>query len=171
MLNNGQNQAAIAILEAAPAGDAGGTVGNRLVTLARAYAAEGRFGEAADTLLAIPEFGQQSRESIEEAARLLRSAPAKVSLPEALPAWDNELGFVYAYVGAPDRVLDHPERVAIRGLNPPAARYLWSSEVAPARRTERFKALVRAAGYVDNWRVRGWPDHCRPMGADDFVCD
>jgi len=171
MLNNGQNQAAIAILEAAPAGDAGGTVGPRLVTLARAYAAEGRFGEAADTLLAIPEFGQQSRESIEEAARLLRSAPAKVSLPEALPAWDNELGFVYAHVGAPDRVLDHPERVSIRGLNPPAARYLWSSEVAPARRTERFKALVRAAGYVDNWRVRGWPDHCRPMGADDFVCD
>ena len=86
MLNNGQNQAAIAILEAAPAGDAGGTVCPRLVTLARAYAAEGRFGEAADTLLAIPEQGQQSRESIEEAARLLRSAPTKVSMPEALPA-------------------------------------------------------------------------------------
>jgi TolB-like protein len=171
MLNDGQNQAAIAILEAAPAGDAGGTVGNRLVTLARAYAAEGRFGEAADTLLAIPQLGQQSRASIEEAARLLRGAPTKVSMSGALPAWENELGFVYAYVGAPERVLDHPERVAVRGLNPPAARYLWSSEVAPARRTERFRALVRAAGYVDYWRVRGWPDHCRPMGADDFVCD
>jgi hypothetical protein len=171
MLNNGQNQAAIAILEAAPAGEPGGTVGNRLVTLARAYAAEGRFGAAADTLLAIPEFGQQSRGSIEEAARLLRSAPAKGAMPEALPAWENELGFVYAHVGAPERVLDHPERVGIRGLNPPAARYLWSSEFAPARRTERFKALVRAAGYVDYWRVRGWPDHCRPLGADDFVCD
>ncbi len=105
MLNNGQNQTAIAILEAAPAGDAGGTVFPRLVTLARAYAAEGRFGEAADTLLAIPQQGpQQSRESIEEAARLLRSAPSKVPLPEALPAWDNELGFVYFYVGAPERV-------------------------------------------------------------------
>jgi TolB-like protein/DNA-binding SARP family transcriptional activator len=171
MLNNGQNHAAIAILEAAPAGNAGGGVGNRLVTLARAYAAEGRFGEAADTLLAIPELGQQSRQSIEEAARLLRSAPTKVSLPGALPAWDGELGFVYAYVGAPDRVLDHTERVAIRGLNPPAARYLWSSEVGPARRTDRFKALVRAARYVDYWRASGWPDHCRPMGADDFVCD
>jgi hypothetical protein len=24
---------------------------------------------------------------------------------------------------------------------------------------------------VDYWRARGWPDLCRPMGADDFVCD
>ena len=171
MLNNGQNQAAIAILEAAPAGEAGGTVGNRLVTLSRAYAAEGRFSEAADTLLAIPEFGQQSRGSIEEAARLLRNAPTKVAMPEALPAWENELGFVYAYVGASDRVLDHPERVGVRGLTPPAARYLWSSDVAPARGTERFKSFARAAGYVDYWRVHGWPDRCRPIGADDFVCD
>jgi hypothetical protein len=170
LLNNGQNRAAIAILEAAPAGNAGGTVAPRLVTLARAYATEGRFAEAADTLLAIPQQGQQSRQSIEEAARLLRNAPAKVSMPGALPAWDNELGFVYFYVGAPDRVLDHPERVGVRGLTPPAARYLWSSEVAPARRTERFKAFVRAAGFVDYWRIRGWPDHCRPMGADDFAC-
>jgi TolB-like protein/DNA-binding SARP family transcriptional activator/Flp pilus assembly protein TadD len=171
MLNNGQNQAAIAILEAAPAGDAGGTVGPRRVTLARAYAAEGRYGEAADTLLTIPQQGQQSRRSIEEAALLLRNAPTKVSLPGALPAWDGELGFVYAYVGAPDRVLDHPERVGVHRLDPPAARYLWSSEVAPARRTERFKALVRTAGYVDYWRASGWPDHCRPVGANDFACE
>ena len=27
------------------------------------------------------------------------------------------------------------------------------------------------AGLVDYWRARGWPDLCRPMGADDFVCD
>ena len=41
----------------------------------------------------------------------------------------------------------------------------------PVRKTERFKALVRKAGLVDYWRARGWPDLCRPMGADDFVCD
>jgi hypothetical protein len=36
---------------------------------------------------------------------------------------------------------------------------------------QRFKAYVRKAGLVDYWRARGWPDLCRPMGADDFVCD
>ena len=171
MLNNGQNQAAIAILEAAPAGDAGGTVFPRLVTLARAYAAEGRFGEAADTLLAIPQQGpQQSRKSIEEARGFSVALPRRFLCRKLCPpgtmSWASSTS-----MSARRRVLDHPERVGVRGLSPPAARYLWSSEVAPARRTERFKAVVRAVGYVDYWRVKGWPDHCRPIGADDFVCD
>ncbi len=172
MLINGQSQVAIEILKALPAGDAGGNEGPRLVTLARAYAAQGRYGEAADTLLAISQLGQQSRRSIEEAARLLRNAPTNVSMPGALPAWDGELGFVYVYIGAPDRVLDHPERlVAVHNLRTQTVRYLWSPEFAPVRRTERFKAFVRVAGYAEYWRARGWPDHCHPVGADDFVCD
>jgi hypothetical protein len=36
---------------------------------------------------------------------------------------------------------------------------------------ERFKTYVRAAGMADYWRKNGWPDLCRPMVADDFVCD
>ena len=47
---------------------------------------------------------------------------------------------------------------------------LWFTEYAPLRKTERFKTLVRKVGLVDYWRARGWPDRCRPMGADDFVC-
>jgi hypothetical protein len=39
------------------------------------------------------------------------------------------------------------------------------------RKTERFKNLARKAGLVDYWRVDGWPDLCRPVGADDFECD
>jgi hypothetical protein len=42
--------------------------------------------------------------------------------------------------------------------------------LALLRKTERFKALVRQFGLVDFWRARGWPDLCRPTGADDFVC-
>jgi TolB-like protein/Tfp pilus assembly protein PilF len=171
LLNNGQSQAAIATLKALPAGPTGDE-GARGITLARAYAMEGRYGEAADTLLANPQTGQQNRESIEDAARLLRAAPAKVSMPDALPAWAGELGFVYLYVGAPDRVLDHPERlVVVQGLSALAVRYLWSSEFAPIRKTERFKAFVRAACYVVYWRARGWPETCHPIGADDFVCE
>ena len=39
------------------------------------------------------------------------------------------------------------------------------------RKTERFKALMRANGMLDYWRAKGWPDLCRPVGAADFVCD
>ena len=42
---------------------------------------------------------------------------------------------------------------------------------AALRKTERFKALVRKAGYVDYWHVRGWPDFCHSTTADDFVCN
>ena len=38
------------------------------------------------------------------------------------------------------------------------------------RKTERFKALMRDAGFVKYWRARGWPDLCHPVGADDFAC-
>ena len=42
---------------------------------------------------------------------------------------------------------------------------------APVRKTERFKAFVRAAGLVEYWRARGWPDLCRPTTGDDFECE
>jgi hypothetical protein len=49
--------------------------------------------------------------------------------------------------------------------------YLWAPPYQAVRRTERFKAYMRAVGLVDYWRKNGWPDLCRPVGADDFVCD
>ena len=91
-----------------------GGVGN--TPLAQAYAAAGRYSEAADTRLAI-QGNLESRRSVEDAARI------------------------------------------------------WHPLYAPLRKTERFKTLVRKADMVDFWRERGWPDLCRPMGADDFVCD
>ena len=165
MLIGGQGPAAIPILEALPAAP------GRNTALAHAYASQGRYGEAADTLLAIKR-DDQIFGPVEDAARLIRSAPTKVKGPEALPALDNQLSFVYLYVGAPDRVLDYQERVMAEGkvLISQQVRYLWSPNFAPVRKTERFKALMRAAGYLDHWRARGWPDLCRPVGADDFVC-
>ena len=165
MLIDGQNQAAIAILEALPAAS------RFNVTLAHAYAAEGRYGEAADTLLAAKEWNRIAGPQ-EDAARLLRSAPTKVKAPEALPVFRNELSYVYGYISAQDRGLDDPERGIAEGkhLVMPRVRHLWSPEYAPIRKTERFKAFVRNVGYVDYWRARGWPDRCRPVGADDFVC-
>jgi hypothetical protein len=48
---------------------------------------------------------------------------------------------------------------------------LWLPDMAPLRKTERFKAHMRKAGLVDYWKARGWPDLCKPVGANDFVCE
>ena len=83
------------------------------------------------------------------------------------------MGFIYAYVGAPERVLDLTMKAISKSayVGPGDNVYLWAPAYAPVRKTERFKAYVRAAGMVDYWRAKGWPDLCHPMGADDFVCD
>jgi hypothetical protein len=137
------------------------------------HASTGRFAEAADTLLAIPEETQQvPRRSIEDAARLLRRAPTKVREPEAVPTLEAELNFVYGYMDAFTRVLDAPERNLDVGLaNGTVNRSVWRPIYAALRKTERFKAYVRNAGLVAYWRERGWPDLCRPQGAADFICD
>lgn len=42
---------------------------------------------------------------------------------------------------------------------------------AGTRETAAFKTWARETGLVEYWRARGWPDMCRPVGADDFECD
>jgi len=163
MLANGQIDASILILEPDLS-----TGVQRNVNLAQAYAIKGRFADAADTLLRITT--EIDRRSVEDAAQLLRSAPGKTDQPAKLPALDGELGFVYAFAGAPERMLEYPEQAAKEG-NLMTVQTVWRPSAAPLRKTERFKALVRNAGLVEYWRARGWPDLCRPLGANDFVCD
>jgi TolB-like protein/tetratricopeptide (TPR) repeat protein len=162
----GQTSAGIALLEEVTA--SGGVNYNRNVFLATAYAAQSQYAKAADTLLLIQ--AQVPREAVEQAAQILRSAPAKVSNPAALPAINNEMNFVYAHVGAMDRVMEYYE-YGLRIGNVQGAGRLWDPVYAPLRKTDRFKTFVRDFGLVDYWRTRGWPDLCRPVGADDFVCD
>ena len=168
---NGQNDATIPLLKAISPG--GPTVAYlRNWELAMSYATAGRYNDAADTLLAIPANQNRiSRRSVEDAARLLRGAPAKVATPDALPAFNDEMNFVYAYVGAPNRVLEFSEHFFEITGNAAGVRQLWAPIYAPVRKTERFKALVRNTGLVDYWRARGWPDLCHPVGADDFACE
>jgi TolB-like protein len=163
---NGQSAATIPLIEAVSPDAA--TSFNRNTRLAMAYAAAGRHVEAADTLLAI-RGALGTRQSIEAAARLIR-APSAVTQPENLPRLEGELNFVYAYVGARERVFEHYERNLQIGIFPYPF-WLWDPLYAPLRKTERFKALMRNTGLVEYWRVKGWPDLCRPVGADDLVCD
>jgi hypothetical protein len=82
------------------------------------------------------------------------------------------LGFVHLRTATPERILEEHERNAevgyFQAIN---SAVLWHSVYAAVRMTERFKSYVRKVGLVEYWRARGWPDLCRPVGADDFECD
>jgi TolB-like protein/Flp pilus assembly protein TadD len=139
--------------------------------VAEVYAAQGRFTEAADTLLRIPP-GFYPAGMVETAARALRAAPAQMTSPQNLPAFaGNALAFVYLYVGAAGRALDFYEAEVKAGHASADTDPLWFRAAAPLRKTERFKALMRNGGFVDFWRARGWPDLCHPVGAGDFACN
>jgi len=84
----------------------------------------------------------------------------------------GSLSFLVAYVGLPERVLEFQERSMDAGYNVSAnSVVIWGRDYAPARKTERFKTLVRKMGLVDNWRGKGWPQYCHPTTGDDFACN
>ena len=145
-------------------------------SLAMMYASVGRYTDAAEVLEAALKDGRNKLPGWETewhtAASLLRMAPAKAVVAQN-PARLQRASFVYLYVGASDHALDYYEDTIKSGLIGGQGNnfgYLWHASYAPVRKTERFKTFLRNAGIVDYWRQRGWPDLCRPTGADDFVC-
>jgi DNA-binding SARP family transcriptional activator/TolB-like protein len=163
---NGQNDAAIAKLNGLRSLD----VGALSKDLAIIHAAMGHYKEAADILQ--EGGGGVPPAMAAPAVRLLRQAPAAPAPPQSLPRLGT-LGFVYLYAGAPVRSLESYEEWAEAGYFASGGAdnaLLWHSSYARARKTERFKAFARATGYVEYWRARGWPEFCRPIGTDDFVC-
>ena len=117
--------------------------------------------------------GQQliPAETLQAAVRLLRAAPTPVA-PQSLPELNERLSFVYLHVGFPERVLQpFLERLEAGVLPVPWIIAVWHPTYAPVRKTQGFKVFARNAGLVEYWRAKGWPEFCRPAGADDFVCD
>ena len=109
--------------------------------------------------------------SLEQAAsHVLHTAASQTEPPAELPSFDSELHFAYAYTHTPERMLEWPERSLKEG-DYGRLPQIWWRTMSSVRKTERFKTLVREAGLANYWKARGWPDLCRPMGADDFVCD
>ena len=49
--------------------------------------------------------------------------------------------------------------------------FVWHPAYAPVRKTERFKTLMKKAGLVDYWKVKGWPPQCHPTTENDFACE
>jgi adenylate cyclase len=162
---DGQNDAALALLKDTP-----GWIPR--AETARIYASMGRYSEAADAEFEISSMSVPTGTAAiaTESARLLRMAPAKVASPPDLLRLEY-MGWVYLHIGAPGRALEQYEKEGEAGFfSLPSISVLWHPSYAPVRKTERFKDYVRKAGLVDYWRVKGWPEFCRPKGADNFVC-
>ena len=160
---NGQNDAAIALAKTLQPD-------HRAPQLAMIYASMGRYSEAADALMEIAS-GNPNSDMARDAARLLRTAPATTASPQRLPRLNVDLDFVYLYAGAPERVLDNYERrIQLGYISGIALSQIWHPAYAPVRKTERFKALMRA-GLVEYWRAKGWPAQCHPTTGDDFACE
>ena len=136
---------------------------------ARIYAAKGKYAEAADLIRETPGF---EKAQLDATAQVLRKAPARATPGELSAIRHPALSFAFPFVGAPERAMDAYEAALKIGYVGPGNNvYLWTPPLANVRKTERFKAYMRNVGMVDAWRKLGWPDLCRPMGADDFVCD
>jgi TolB-like protein len=139
-------------------------------SLARIYWAQGRYAKAADSLLTI-QSGTYPAGSVEAAIQLLSTVPPLASRSQSLPRLGEQLDFIYLHVGSPQRILEEVEdHVAAGSLVPMAITPFWHTSYAPVRKMERFKAFARNTGLVEYWRAKGWPDFCRPVGTDDFVC-
>jgi TolB-like protein len=148
--------------------------------LAPIYARQGRFDDAIDVLVSSPQAAgllgkaQESllpQAQIDAAVQVLRAAASGTAPPAELPDFVDELAFIDVYTTV-DRVLYRYEREAMPGPGlGTALRYVWWPVPSSMRKTERFKTLMRDAGFVDIWRMRGWPDLCRPIGANDFECE
>jgi adenylate cyclase len=74
-----------------------------------------------------------------------------------------------AYFGDPElaiRAMEKGVRLHSAGMS-----MSWWPVMKKVRQLPRFKEFVRDIGLTDYWKEYGWPDLCRPMGDDDFVCD
>ena len=112
--------------------------------LAYAYAAAGRYAQAADTLMASTPFPRRNidfRRPLDDGARLMRSAPAKVSAPDTLPTLGPDVDFVYLYIGAESRSLEFVERGFAADYFHWTIEKVWWPPSASLRKTEQFQDL------------------------------
>jgi adenylate cyclase len=159
---DGQNDPAITMAKTLPA-----TLSPSV--LSQFYAAAGLYSESVDTLLQTPP-GTETASLLQIAARVLRTAPMPAASPENLPRL-GIYSYVYLHVGAPSRALEFPEGELKAGYLVKATNaQFWHASYAPVRETERFKRFVKAAGFLEYWRKKGWPDFCHPIGNEDFAC-
>jgi len=113
--------------------------------------------------IAIKEYLDSPEEGLMELRRIY-SSDDNLSFHDLLKiaSWSRYFGYSEFAM----EVIDRLSRIDA-SLGP----HLWYPTMREVRQLPRFKEYVREIGLVDYWKEYGWPDLCRPVGDDDFVCD
>lgn len=108
----------------------------------------------------------ESLDSPEIALSILRSLYADTAT--SWPSKYHDIALLAAFLGDPEFALE----VFSTEVRLTAIRYgaLWYPVMNEVRQLPAFKDLMREVNLVEYWRTHGWPDHCRPLGTDDFEC-
>ncbi len=81
----------------------------------------------------------------------------------------TNISILAAYFGDPEFAMDAMEKGNEK--NALGLFKIWYPVMTEVRQLPRFKEFVKEIGLVDYWSKFGWPDLCRPVGDDDFVCE
>ena len=90
------------------------------------------------------------------------------------PTSDNlpimlNVALLAAYYGDDDLSLAATSRSA-RAAPAAMLQFAWTPLMQSVRRQPGFKSMLTDLGLDSYWRKAGWPEHCRPVGSDDFTC-
>ena len=97
-----------------------------------------------------------------------RGRPAALAATDDLPP-DEFVFYSSVLLGDADRAARVVKRLD-RGTDV-MDNFIWWEMARPFRTTPEFHRLARAVRLEELWRVRGWPDKCRPQGANSYTCD
>jgi adenylate cyclase len=81
----------------------------------------------------------------------------------------TDISILAAYFGDPDFAMEAMEKGA--KINALGLFKIWYPVMKEIRQLPRFKEFVRDIGLVDYWKEYGWPELCRPVGENDFICE
>jgi TolB-like protein/Tfp pilus assembly protein PilF len=127
------------------------------------------------TLVAAPDRADASRVFKVFASNLNRPESGVVALHAVYddPTSDNvaimlNVALLAAYYGDVDLSVAALRRQA--RTFPALLQFTWTPLMQEVRSHPGFKSMLAELGLDDYWRAAGWPEHCRPVGAEDFTC-
>ena len=118
----------------------------------------------------LPTTGIQSALALVENEALLSDRDALISLARG-PSNSGTTWLATAYLNDAEILVENLERSLWRPENRESAGSLFLSWQRPVMYGfKRWKEQVRRNGVLALWQAKGFPEHCSPVGTDDFEC-
>lgn len=80
----------------------------------------------------------------------------------------HDIALLAAYFGDPEFALKVKGEEVLQSTTRLHA--IWYPVMSDVRRLPGFKDLAKKLNLVEYWRTYSWPDHCEPVGDNDFMC-